>query len=182
MLSGGVFYKSLHDYIFPFVVNEEVSGDLFRITEPRNGEGASLFGMELAFQNKLHFLPGFLNGLGVSELHLHAFVDQPAGSDRGIDAAGAVPPRGQPGCLVREGRVLLQDRMELPRQIRRYLGETEADDVYYDDHVQVDINASQRLTKNIRVYADFLNLTNAPLRYFEGTWDRPIQEDYTAGG
>ena len=58
------------------------------------------------------------------------------------------------------------------------VGEAEADDVYYDDHVQVDINASQRLTKNIRVYADFLNLTNAPLRYYQGTWDRPIQEEY----
>jgi len=23
-----------------------------------------------------------------------------------------------------------------------------------------------------------LNLTNAPLRYYEGTWDRPIQEEY----
>jgi outer membrane receptor for ferrienterochelin and colicin len=58
------------------------------------------------------------------------------------------------------------------------VGESEAEDVYYDDHVQVDINASQRLTKNIRVYADFLNLTNAPLRYYAGTWDRPIQEEY----
>ena len=58
------------------------------------------------------------------------------------------------------------------------VGEEAAADVYYDDHVQVDITASQRLTKNITVYADALNLTNAPLRYFIGTWDRPVQEEY----
>jgi hypothetical protein len=27
-------------------------------------------------------------------------------------------------------------------------------------------------------FADFLNLTNAPLRYYEGVTTRPIQEEY----
>lgn len=42
----------------------------------------------------------------------------------------------------------------------------------------LDVNLSQRLTPHIRVYADFLNLTNAPLRYYIGTTSRPIQEEY----
>jgi outer membrane receptor protein involved in Fe transport len=52
------------------------------------------------------------------------------------------------------------------------------EDVYYDNHTQVDISVSQRITRNLRVYADFLNLANAPLRYYLGTTNRPIQEEY----
>jgi hypothetical protein len=37
---------------------------------------------------------------------------------------------------------------------------------------------SQRLTKNLRLYVDVLNLTNAPLRYYYGSPNRPIQEEY----
>jgi TonB-dependent receptor len=179
LLSGGVFYKSLHDYIFPFVVNEEVSGDLFRITEPRNGDGASLFGMELAFQNKLHFLPGFLNGLGVyaNYTYTHSSTNLP---DRTAESTlpGQSPHVGNLAVSYEKAGFSFRTAWSFHGKYVDTVGETEADDVYYDDHVQIDINASQRLTKNIRVYADVLNLTNAPLRYFEGTWDRPIQEEY----
>lgn len=58
------------------------------------------------------------------------------------------------------------------------VGSEAAEDVYYDNHTQLDINVSQRLFKHVRVYADFLNLTNAPLRYFIGTTNRPIQQEY----
>ncbi|MPY87023.1 MAG: hypothetical protein GEU99_03795 [Luteitalea sp.] len=48
----------------------------------------------------------------------------------------------------------------------------------YDDHTQLDVNVSQRLTHNMRLYGDVLDLTNAPLRYYVGTPSRPIQEEY----
>jgi hypothetical protein len=34
------------------------------------------------------------------------------------------------------------------------------------------------MTRQIRAYADFMNLTNAPLRYYLGAPNRPIQEEY----
>jgi hypothetical protein len=58
------------------------------------------------------------------------------------------------------------------------VGGSKLDDVYYDNHKQLDVNVSQRLTKNVRVYADALNLMNSPLRYYIGTTDRPIQAEY----
>ena len=58
------------------------------------------------------------------------------------------------------------------------VGETAAEDVYYDNHTQLDVSLSQRVTRQMRVYADFLNLTNAPLRYYLGVPNRPIQEEY----
>ena len=32
--------------------------------------------------------------------------------------------------------------------------------------------------KRIKIYADALNLTNAPLRYYIGNTNRPIQQEY----
>ena len=37
---------------------------------------------------------------------------------------------------------------------------------------------SQRLTKHLRLYVDVLNVTNAPLRYYFGEPNRPIQQEY----
>ena len=37
---------------------------------------------------------------------------------------------------------------------------------------------SQQVLRRVRLFADFLNLTNAPLRYFEGVTTRPVQEEY----
>ena len=62
--------------------------------------------------------------------------------------------------------------MSTPLAIRRFR------DVYYDDHVQWDLSFSQQILRQVRAFVDVLNLTNAPLRYYEGTTTRPIQEEY----
>ena len=61
VVSGGFFYKRLNNYIFPFTFEEDrdLNGSLetFEVVEPRNGEKATLYGFELAFQNRFTFLP-----------------------------------------------------------------------------------------------------------------------------
>jgi hypothetical protein len=39
-------------------------------------------------------------------------------------------------------------------------------------------SVSQRVTRNIRAFVDGINLTDAPLRYFQGVSDRPLQEEH----
>lgn len=58
------------------------------------------------------------------------------------------------------------------------VGEEASGDIYYDDHTQLDLSASQRITKGLRLFVEVNNLTNEPLRYYEGVSDRPIQEEY----
>jgi tetratricopeptide (TPR) repeat protein len=52
------------------------------------------------------------------------------------------------------------------------------EDRFYDSHTQLDFSVAQRITRNVRVFFDALNLTDAPLRYFEGVVDRPLQEEH----
>ena len=179
VVSGGVFYKHLTDYIYPYVVEEPAFGDEYQVTQPRNGESASLWGAELAFQNRLTFLPGPLKGLGVYANY--TFTDSSARfPGRDVDAT-------LPGQSQHVGNFAVwYERFGFSARASwnfhgRYIdqvGETIADDIHYDNHTQMDVNLSQRVKGGFRLFADFLNLTNAPLRYYVGVPNRPIQEEY----
>ena len=180
VLSAGVFYKSLGDYIYPFRFRETVRGDVFDVTQPQNGESASLWGVEFALQNQLRFLPAPLNGLGIYANYTWTDSSAKFPGRSGDDAT-------LPGQSTHVGNfaVSFEKRGFSARASWNFhgkyidaVGETAAEDVYYDNHTQLDVNVSQRLTKNLRLYVDVLNLTNAPLRYYYGSANRPIQEEY----
>jgi hypothetical protein len=112
--------RPLNDYIFPFRFGEAAFGDTYQVTQPRNGDSASLWGAELAFQNQLRFLPGPLDRLGVyaNVTLTDSSADFP---DRGTTSTlpGQSSRLGQPGPLVREGRLRGPVLVELPRQVHR---------------------------------------------------------------
>jgi outer membrane receptor protein involved in Fe transport len=51
-------------------------------------------------------------------------------------------------------------------------------DRFYDTHTQLDFSISQRFARKFRAYFNALNLTDAPLRYFQGVNTRPLQEEH----
>ena len=58
------------------------------------------------------------------------------------------------------------------------VGDEAAEDVFYDDRVQLDLAASHRIARGLRLFLEVNNLTNEPLRCYVGVPDRPIQEEY----
>ncbi|RYG02705.1 MAG: hypothetical protein EOO02_10005, partial [Chitinophagaceae bacterium] len=42
----------------------------------------------------------------------------------------------------------------------------------------IDANASYAITKNIRIFAEANNITNQPLRYYQGIAARTMQMEY----
>lgn len=179
VVSGGVFYKRISDYIYTFRVREDAFGDVYTVTQPRNGDEASLWGAEVSLQNRLTFLPGPLDGLGV-------YVNY-----TWTDSSAAFPDRTGssklPGQSAHLGNIsfwyekrgfMAKTSWNLHGRYVDEVGGSAAEDVYYDTHTQLDINLSQQINQRARVYADFMNLTNAPLRYYIGTTTRPLQEEY----
>jgi outer membrane receptor protein involved in Fe transport len=51
-------------------------------------------------------------------------------------------------------------------------------DEYYDQAWHLDFTANYAITPHIRVFTDFVNITNAPLRFYLGTPDRIKQQEY----
>ncbi|MEZ5346228.1 MAG: TonB-dependent receptor [Pyrinomonadaceae bacterium] len=191
VVSGGFFYKRLKNYIFPFTFEEDrpIGGpngpiETFDIIQPLNGESASLYGLELVFQNRFTFLPGPLNGLGVYANY--TFVTSNAilpNEDFGSPGRESILP-GQAKNVANfafsyekygfSGRASWHLR-------DKYLSEVASDpanDIFIDRHLQLDVNISQKLTKNVRVFAEFINLTNEPFKRYEGNSSRPVQVEY----
>lgn len=62
LIQAGVFYKRLTDPILPlFTTINNVT-----TTQPQNGGDAWVYGFEIGFQQHFAYLPGMLNGLGLS--------------------------------------------------------------------------------------------------------------------
>ena len=63
LLQAGVYYKRLSDPIIP--LNTTLSDGTIQ-TQPQNAGSAYVYGFEIAFQQHFTYLPGMLNGMGLS--------------------------------------------------------------------------------------------------------------------
>lgn len=179
VVSGGFFYKKLSDYIYFVQFEEDAFGDEYDVTQPRNGDSATLWGLELAFQNQLRFLPAPFNGIGIYANY--TFTDSTASfPDR--DETATLPGQsrhiGNFALSYEQRGFAARASWNLHGKYIEEVGGDALEDIYYDNHTQFDLSFSQQIGRRFRAYADFLNLTNAPLRYFQGTTNRPIQEEY----
>ena len=62
-----------------------------------------------------------------------------------------------------------------------YLDEVASDafeDRYYDSQLFLDANASYRIADGLRIFAEANNLTNQPLRYYQGSKQYMAQLEY----
>ena len=179
VVSGGVFYKRMSDYIFNFRFQEQAFGDLYAISQPKNGDTATLWGMELAVQNQLRFLPAPFDGLGIYANY--TWTDSNARyPDRTTDSTlpGQSKHLGNVALWYEKHGFSAKTSLNFHGKYIDAVGGDALEDVYYDNHTQLDISVSQQLMKRIKIYADALNLTNAPLRYYIGNTNRPIQQEY----
>lgn len=181
IFSIGPYYKRLNDYIYQ-KWSRRLDGSYagFQVFQPFNGESASLWGFEVNWQHRLSFLPGALSGLGIYANYTYTsseaeFPDRegekttlPGQADHMVNFALSYERRGF------SGRISLNVHGKYIDEV----GESSGEDIYYDDHFQWDISASQRIHKNIRLFAEIINLSNAPLRYYRGISRRPVQQEF----
>lgn len=183
LVSAGFFYKRLDDFIFPFQFEELRGEDEFDVSQPQNGQDASLWGVELAFQNRFSRLPAPFDGLGVYANY--TFVD----SDAELVVPGETFSRKLrlPGQAKHTGNAALTyEKYGFSGAVSwnfqgRYLEEVGADpltDVFVDERLQLDLSASQRLSRHIRVFAELVNLNDQPFRRYRAFIQRPVQEEY----
>jgi TonB-dependent receptor len=179
VVSAGAFYKSLDDYIYFFTSEEDYQGNEFEVTQPRNGEAATVWGLELAYQNQFRRAPAPFDGFGLFLNHTWT------------DSEATYPDRDDtttlPGQAESVGNLALSYEKGFFSGILSYnksgkyiseVGGDPKDDIYYDDHEQLDLQTQFRLTSAWALYLQLYNLTDEPLRYYVGSSDRPVQEEY----
>jgi TonB-dependent receptor len=173
--TAGFFYKSLREYIYYFRYSDVLDGEEYNIIQPRNGDSASLWGFEVGLTGKLP-IPG------LSVLLNYTYTDSEAQyPDREGEKAtlpGQSKHLGNVALSYERGRLSTQVALNFHGKYVDEVGETDNEDIYYDNHYQLDLSARYRFSNKISLFLEVNNVLNEPLRYYIGSSDRPIQEEY----
>ena len=179
VVSAGVFYKNLTDYIYTFTLQQQINGAQYQVTQPLNGEAATVRGVEVALQNQLRFLPGPLDGIGVyanytfsdSTAHFpqHSGDSTLPGQSRHVgNLAASYEKYGFSG----------RASVNFHGSYIDIVGADNTQDRFYDTNRQFDFSATQKITGNLHGYVNLLNLNDSLLRYFQSVPDRVLQEEH----
>jgi len=211
LLQAGFFYKSLSD---PLVVQQTILSASspyagFKQTQPINAGTAWVYGMELAYQQRLSFLPGVMGGLGFSGNYTYSNSQakdvDPLRTDN-PKLLRQTPNTWNLGPSYDRGRVSVHMGLEYNgASIYSYQYENLTlnpdgtkssapqvggvkgpfgDNCLYA-HLQVDSQMSYRLPKGFEVYGQGLNLTNEVFGFYFGSPQYVVQREYyhpTYGG
>lgn len=183
VISAGVFFKQLEDYIYVYTLQQQINGIQYQVTQPLNGESATLRGVEVALQNQLRFLPAPFNGLGIYANY--TFTDSTAKfPNHQGDSTLPGQSRHVGNLAVSFEKAGFSGRMSVNfhGSYIDVVGANNAQDRFYDTNSQLDISVNQRLTHNVRAYIDALNLNDSLLRYYQGVTDRVLQEEHYRWG
>lgn len=205
IISGGLFYKKVDNFFytaidnnytrekfaadFPNVANPIGVGERWDFTQRRNGTGADVYGAEVAFQRQLDFLPGFWKGFGVyvNYTYTHSKTEgiyadgEKIRSD--VKLPGAAPH-------IFNASLSYENKKLVVRVSANYTSSyvDDSDDAgytndpftdrYYSKQFFLDANASYAISSKWRIFAEANNLTNQPLRYYQGDRSQTAQLEY----
>lgn len=190
LVSAGVYYKQISDFIVDAMVEDQVIGgqEFKELYKAVNAGDATLFGVEVAFQRDLGFIsPALKNfGLYTNYTYNHSKVTRLtdpifAGRDADEIQLPGTPAHTLNASLYFENKLLtatLSYNYASSFLDNEEMGMTAFTDRYYDSVNYLDANISVRATKNICIFAEVGNLLNQPLRYYQGTRDRVRQAEY----
>jgi len=184
VLSAGLFYKNLSNFIYKksdyatFMQTDSV-----KVTQSVNGDDATLWGFEVAWQQNLTFLPGVFSGLGIYTNYTYtnssATVKNLADVDEGetdIDLPGQAKHVGNLALYYTRGGFNARISANFNGEFTSKIDDGRLYKI--DDRLQFDISASQRLSENASVYGEVINLTNQRRVDFYDTLDTPATREY----
>lgn len=166
VLSAGVFAKDIRNFIF----SQTLAGRGqfgYDLRTPLNGKKATIRGLELAWQQNFTMLPSPFDGLGLYSNYTITDSNANYGAARPGERLPFSRQSKNLGNLAisyeKYGffiRVSLNYRSPFIEE--GGIGANAATDLWVDDHKQIDISTNYRVTKQLTVYAELLNVNEEP--------------------
>ena len=201
LISGGAFYKNLNDFVykyssnqytnadfasdFPNQMNPVPAGEQWKFIQSKNGDKVDVYGFEVALQRQLDFLPGkFLKGFGIylnytyTKSKAKGIADEDGNERKNVSLPGTAPHMFNGSLSWENKRFSARISTNYTADYVDVLGADASEDSYYDKQFFVDANATFKITKNMRLFAEANNLTNQPLRYYQGVQAQTQQLEY----
>jgi TonB-dependent receptor len=179
-IAVGAFAKSLDNFIFATArarTNEDAVGpDATQIIQPVNGPTATLYGFEVAWQQNFTFLPGWLKSFGINANYTYtqSSADIPGRGRDGVNAPipEQAPQAGNIGLFFDRGPLSLRLGGNYAGSFVSTISAISPEaDTRTMARFQVDASGSYQLRQGMKIFGEFINLSNTPLRAYVG--DRP---------
>lgn len=178
LVSAGGFYKSIDNFVYVQTLqnySDPTFGNDLEFEQPQNGGTATVFGFEASFQRQLW------KGLGIY-LNYTRTSSTTTGIEGREDETIALP--GTAENMI-NASLSYENKKLVARLSFNYasdyideLGSDSFEDRFYDQQTFLDFNASYAITPQWRVFLEGNNLTNQPLRYYQGIQERTMQIEY----
>lgn len=178
LFSGGLFYKDIDDFVYTITsqgyTDPQFGSDL-QYSRPDNGGTASVFGFETSFQRQL------LKNFGVYLNYTYTQssttgIEGREGED--LELPGTANHMFNASLSYENKKWVVRVSLNYASDYLDELGGEGFEDRYYDQQTFLDVNASYAITPKWRVFAEGNNLTNQPLRYYQGIQARTMQAEY----
>ena len=200
IISLGVFFKKINDFIydyrdqnftrekfaqqFPDLPNTLEEGQNYTLLLPQNGESVNVYGFEVALQRQLDFLPGFMSHFGVyvnytyTKSETKGIYNSDGELRENLMLPGTAPHMFNSSLSWENKKFSARISLNYAAAYLDELGGNSFEDRYYDKQTFLDANASYSITDWMRVFVEANNLTNQPLRYYQGEKERTMQMEY----
>ncbi len=185
LISAGIFYKDIKDFSFVSfsqATNNNLGNNTngFTIFKPENGDEATILGAEIAIQKKLSFLPSFAKNLSIYANYTFLTSEANGINDRSddLELPNTAPNMFNSSLGYDDGKLTARISANFSDAYVDEFGKNEFEDRYYDKQFFLDFNIGYAITKNLRFYADITNLTNQPLRFYQGSKERTMQLEF----
>jgi len=175
LVSGGVFFKSIDNWLYEFADNNYeyngISGWDYR--QLRNGSKAEVSGLELGFQTRL------LDNFTLMANYTYTDSSTEGVEDRNdVPLVGAIENMYNASLAYENKKFFVRASMNYAGEALDEVGGDPFEDRYYDEQLFVDLNATYRFSDKLSIFAEAKNLTNQPLRYYQGVKERTMQLEY----
>ena len=178
LVSAGLFYKDVDNFIYGQTTqnySDPQFGNDLEYSFPRNGGTASIYGFEASFQKQIW------KGLG-----LYLNYTRTESSTEGIEGRedddlalpGTANNMFNASLSYETEKLVVRVSVNYASDYIDEIGGDSFEDRFYDEQTFLDVNASYAITPKFRVFLEGNNLTNQPLRYYQGTQSRTMQSEY----
>ncbi len=187
IVSVGFFDKEFKDYVLSRVqrrVDYLGDGNLYTVNSYSNVSNSHARGIEAQYTQKFARLPAPFDGLGFTGnvTYVTSRIEIRAATPTSAADFSLLPGTSRltwniGGFYEAHGVQVRLAAQHVSAAIFG-VGGSFATDVYQDARTTLDLTSSYALTPQMSIYFNAKNLLNTPLRYYEGSQNRPIQREF----
>lgn len=162
-LSFSAFYKSIDNYIVEARFDDfAVNGVTYKqVTIHQNGKSAEVAGFEASYSQAYTMLPAPLDGLLTQLNYTYTYSRGELDDGRTIQLPSNSRHTFNAVLGFDKGPIDLRVAGTYRSRYLDEIGSSAEKDRWVDDHFQLDISLKYKLTDNIRLFADWVNVNNA---------------------